>query len=47
MMKTLPTLTRLVFVDRANNSEFRKNLQTGIITGEELTTLYEREWALV
>ena len=47
MMETLPTLTRLVFVGYEYDHEFRRDLQTGIITGEELITLDDQEWALV
>ena len=46
-METLPTLTRLVFVGYEYDYEFRRDLQTGIITGEELITLDDQEWALV
>ncbi|KAF8817192.1 hypothetical protein BYT27DRAFT_7153851 [Phlegmacium glaucopus] len=47
MMKILQTLTRLVFVDHEYDYEFRRDLKSGIITGEELITLDEQEWALV
>ncbi|KAF8805071.1 hypothetical protein BYT27DRAFT_7258656 [Phlegmacium glaucopus] len=47
IMKTLQTLTRLVFVDHECDYEFRRDLTTDIITGEELIALDEQEWALV
>ena len=46
IMRTLPTLTRLVLVVHDNNYEFRRNLFTGVITGEILITRDTREWAL-
>ena len=38
IMRTLPTLTRLVLVAHGNDYEFRRNLFTGVITGEILIT---------
>ena len=35
-MRTLPTLTRLVFIVHGKDYEFRKNLFTGVITGEKI-----------
>jgi len=46
-MKKYQTLTRLVFVGHEYDYEFRKDLKTGITTGEELIALNEQEWALV
>ena len=37
MMRILPTLTRLILVVHENNYEFKRNLYTGVITGEILT----------
>ena len=45
-MKNLPTLTRLVFIDYQYDYEFRRDMRTGIITGEEAITLDKQEWAL-
>jgi hypothetical protein len=47
IMRILPTLTRLVLVVHGNDYEFRRNLFTGIITGEILITRDTREWTLV
>ena len=48
IMRTLPTLTRLVFIVHGNDYEFRKNLFTGVITGEKfLISRDAQEWALV
>ena len=46
MMEILSTLTRLVFVVHGKDYEFRRNLSTGVITGEVLITRNTREWAL-
>lgn len=47
LMQNLQTLTRLVFVDYEYDYEFRRDPTSGIITGEELIILDDREWALV
>ncbi|KAF8804868.1 hypothetical protein BYT27DRAFT_7340022 [Phlegmacium glaucopus] len=47
IMRMLQRLTRLVFVDHEYDYEFRRDLKTGIITGEKLIILDEQEWALV
>ena len=47
MMRTLPTLTRLVLVVHGNDYEFQRNLNTGVITGEKLIDRNTREWALI
>ena len=45
-MGTLPTLTRLVLIVHRNDYEFRRNLFTGVITGEKkLIARDPREWA--
>ena len=45
--KRLPTLTRLVFVLHGEDYEFRRNLHSGIITGEILINRDAQEWASV
>jgi hypothetical protein len=45
--KSLPELTRLVLVVHGKDYEFRRNLSTGVITGEILITRNTGEWALV
>ena len=44
---TLPSLTRLVLVVHGKDYEFRRNLFTGVVTGENLITRDTREWTLV
>ena len=45
--KCLPTLTRFVLVVHGKDYEFRRNLHSGIITGEFLITRDTQEWATV
>ena len=47
IMRTLPTLTRLVLIVHGNDYEFRRNLFTGVITRENLITRDTREWTWV
>ena len=47
IMQTSPTITRLVLIVHENDYEFRRSLNTGVITGENLITRNAREWALV
>lgn len=48
IMRTLPTLTRLVFIVHGNDYEFRKNSFTGVISGEKkLLARDTQEWASV
>ena len=50
MMQILPTLTRLlVLVVHGKDYEFRRNLSTGVVTGDSeiLITRDTQEWALV
>jgi hypothetical protein len=46
-MECLPNLTRLVLVVHRKDYEFRRNLHSGIITGEILITRNTQEWALI
>ena len=45
--QSLPTLTRLVLVVHGNDYEFRKDLHTGVISGEILITRDTQEWSSV
>ena len=47
IMETFKTLTRLVLIVHDQDYEFRRDLETGIITKEESITLDKQEWALV
>ena len=45
--ESITTLTRLVLVVHGKDYEFRRNLQTGIVTGECLITRDAQEWASI
>jgi hypothetical protein len=47
MMRDFPILTRLVLIVHGNDYEFRRDLHTGLITGENLITRDTQEWTLV
>ena len=47
LTEKFPGLTRLVLVVHGKDYEFRRNLHTGVITGEVLITRDTQEWASV